>query len=89
MTAKIPSVDAIEYGRRVLDNEIARLRKFEADAAADGRVEQSERWRYMARWLERMRGDGTGCVITAFDSRWLNDGFRAMYKDVLEQRDRA
>lgn len=75
----LPSVEAIEYGRGVLTRQVEQLRRFEADALTSGDAEQSERWRRTADWIEwRILGDGKGCVITGFDPRYANPGYRAV-----------
>lgn len=76
-TVNIPSIEAVTYGRGVLEREIQRLQDFEAQAQARGDAEAALRWRRTYRWAERMLGDGTGCVITAFDARWLDESFRS------------
>ena len=89
----IPSVEAVEYGRSVLQAEIQRLKGFEASAAAKGDRDAAERWGRLHKWLSwQVLGDGEGCVITAFDKRWLDESFRSMMGEVLDkasERDEA
>lgn len=79
----LPSIEAIEYGRRILTQDVERLRKFEADALARGDVEQSKNWQRMANWIEwRILGDGQGCVVTGFDPRYTEPSFRATLEEI-------
>lgn len=83
---KIPSVEAVEYGREVLEREVERLRRFEAKAAERGDVEAAERWGRLRKWLSwQVLGGSEGCVITAFDARWLDESFRRTMGDALER----
>jgi hypothetical protein len=72
---QIPSKEAIEYGRRVIQKEVDRLKGFVETARAHGDFGVAERhdirWRAIAQLLD----DG-GCVIAPFDERWLDDTFR-------------
>lgn len=82
----IPSIEAVEYGRGVLEREIQRLKDFEAQAASRGDDEAEARWRRLYCWLSwSMLGDGEGCVVTAFDARWLDESFRSMMGDTTER----
>lgn len=83
----IPSIEAIEYGRGVLEREVKRLTDFEAQAASRGDDEAAARWARIRKWLSwQVLGDGEGCVVTAFDSRWLNDSFRSVMGDALKPK---
>lgn len=78
----VPSIEAVEYGRGVLEREIKRLQDFEAQAASRGDEEAALRWGRIRKWLSwQVLGDGQGCVITAFDARWLDESFRSMMGD--------
>ena len=82
----IPSIEAVEYGRSVLEREIKRLQDFEAQATSRGDDEAVVRWGRIRKWLSwQVLGDGEGCVITAFDARWLDESFRSMMGDVLDK----
>ncbi len=74
----IPSKDAVEYGRSVIGPKIDKYRRWERQAKAKGDEEQMLSWRRLANMLVRdLYGhDDGGCVIAAFDVRWLDDGFR-------------
>lgn len=78
----VPTAEAVAYGRRVLQHEVDRLRKFELQARARDDVEAAERWRRIYQWIEwSVIGKGEGCVITAFDERWLNESFRSIMSE--------
>lgn len=76
-----PSKDAVEYGRRHLLAEIERLREGERSFNEKGEPDKAARWRFAAYWLDRMLGHG--CVIGAFDERWLDDGFRTVMEEAV------
>lgn len=82
MTVKIPSVETVEYGRRVIERDVERLKDFTCQAIERGDTEQAEDWRRIESWLHRSFLGGEGCVITAFDSRWLNPEFRSIMEEV-------
>jgi hypothetical protein len=76
----MPSVEAVAYGRKVLEQEIQRLAK----ATEKGDTEAAERWGSIHRWLSwSVLGDGEGCTITAFDPRWLDESFRSTISGAL------
>lgn len=80
----VPSVAAVAYGRGVLEREVERLKGFEASALAKGDRDASERWGRLHKWLSwQVLGAGEGCVITAFDARWLDESFRSMMGGAL------
>ena len=81
-TIAIPSKEAVEYGRSVIEREVARLRQGEANYTAKGDAEKAARWWFAAYWLERTLGHG--CVIGPFDARYLDDEWRAWYSGVLD-----
>jgi hypothetical protein len=84
----VPSIEAVEYGRAVLEREIKRLQDFEASATAKGDRDAAERWGRLHKWLSwQVLGDGKGCVITAFDARWLDESFRSTVGAALENAD--
>ena len=77
----IPSVEAVEYGRRVMLNEIGKLKDFEKQARTKGDEDAAERWKLRWKWMDwKLVGPGEGCVITAFDARWLDPEFRRIYE---------
>jgi hypothetical protein len=76
---QIPSKEAIEYGRRVIQKEVDRLKQFARQANGKGDVEVAVRMAVRWRALQQLLGDG-GCVIAPFDERWLDDNFRKMYE---------
>lgn len=79
----VPSIEAVEYGRRVLEREVERLKGFEASAKAKGDPYASERWGRIHKWLSwQVLGAGEGCVITGFDARWLDESFRSIMSQV-------
>ena len=80
----IPSVEAVTYGRAALEREVKRLQDFEASATAKGDRDAAERWGRLHKWLSwQVLGAGEGCVITAFDPRWLDESFRSMMAEAL------
>lgn len=72
----VPSVEAIEYGQRAVGGLRDRLRRWEKECAEKGDDEGAEQWRRMANLIEMRLLGGSGCVITAFDDRWLDPTFR-------------
>jgi len=72
----LPSIEAIKYGRRVLQADVERLRRFEKEALERGDGEQAVQWARIAAWNERTFLGDSGCVITGFDGRWLTPKFR-------------
>lgn len=79
----IPSIEAIEYGRSVLAHHIERYRGFEEQSHAKGDEEQAQRWARIHRALvhDLYGYDEGGCVIVAFDKRWLDPEFRSMMEE--------
>lgn len=80
----VPSVEAVEYGRKVIGRLIDKYRGWEQKAKAAGDEEQEIGWRRIANSLVRdLYGyDDGGCVITAFDKRWLDPEFRRVMEEV-------
>jgi hypothetical protein len=80
----VPSVEAVEYGRRVLNQEIGRLNTFVTEARNRGNEEAAQRWLRIRRWFEyQMLGsDKGGCVVAPFDRRWLDPKFREAMEQV-------
>jgi hypothetical protein len=72
---QIPSKEAIEYGRRVIQKELERYRAFVHKSNQNGQHELAERHAMRSRAIAQLLGDG-GCVIAPFDERWLDDAFR-------------
>jgi hypothetical protein len=72
---QIPSKEAIEYGRRVIQKEVDRYKKFTEVAREKGDIGIAERHDIRWRAVCQLLGDG-GCVIAPFDERWLDDTFR-------------
>ena len=83
---EIPSREAVEYGRKILMNEIVRLRNLQYSSRSEGEELNSLKWKAIADWIDnRILGFEGGCVITGFDVRWLDDSFRSAMKEVYEQ----
>ncbi len=83
---EIPSVEAVTYGRNVIQREIKRLQDFERQARERDDESAADKWHQTSRWLDwQVLGDGKGCVITAFDARWLDEEFRGMMSKVGEK----
>jgi hypothetical protein len=72
---QIPSKEAIEYGRRVIQKEVDRLKGFAHQASSKADIDVAVRMDVRWRALQQLLGDG-GCVIAPFDERWLDDNFR-------------
>lgn len=65
-----------------------KLREFERRSNQDGVHARAERFKRVRIWIQReLLGDPDSCVITAFDERWLNDGFRADMSRSLGAKD--
>lgn len=61
--------EALAWAREKIQRSIDQARQFEREAAEAGK-ENSRQWRLVAYFMDtRLVGDGTGCVITAFDAR--------------------
>lgn len=72
----VPSVETVEYGRRVVLHQIEKLKRFENESRHID-PHKAQEWRMAWRYMERtLIGPGEGCVITAFDERWLDPEFR-------------
>jgi hypothetical protein len=80
---QIPSKEAVEYGRRVIQKEVDRLKGFARRANGNADIEVAVRMDVRWRAIAQLLGDG-GCVIAPFDERWLDDNFRKMYETVIE-----
>jgi hypothetical protein len=76
---QIPSKEAIEYGRRVIQKEVDRFKGFARRANGNADIEVAVRMDVRWRAVQQLLGDG-GCVIAPFDERWLDDNFRKMYE---------
>jgi hypothetical protein len=83
MTPRVPSHEAVEYGQRAVGQVVDRLRTGQANYAAKGEREAERRWRFAANFIERALLGDSGCVITAFDGRWLDDHFREVMTEVF------
>lgn len=77
----LPSIETVEYGRRVIGEVRDLMRKFERDSL---HTAQGERWRMVANVLDRyLLGFGKGsCTITPFDERYLDPAFRATWEQL-------
>lgn len=74
----VPSIEAVEYARKAVGQVRDLIAKWEAEAIAKGHHDDAERHHWAKFLLEhKLLGyeDG-GCVITAFDKRWLDPKFR-------------
>ena len=80
----IPTKEAIEHGRRAIGALRDKARRWQAEAEAAGDDDKARRNKWLAFMLEHdlLGSDEGGCVITAFDLRWLDDGFRSMMEEV-------
>jgi len=81
----IPSKETIEYGRRVIQAEIDLFKRFCQQALDKGEPDQAREWRKRAGMLQMKFMGGEGCVIRPFDSRWLDDDFRAIMENVRRE----
>jgi hypothetical protein len=80
----IPDKATIEYGRHVIQPVHDLLKEWERKAEAEGDDEKRRRMRFAAYMIQhRFLGSGEGCVITSFDERWLDDGFRQSMADAF------
>jgi hypothetical protein len=81
----IPSKEAIEFGRSAATRLAEKLRRWEQESVAKGDRERAERNKWAAWMVERdLLGQSQGCVIAAFDERWLDDEFRSMMEAAKE-----
>jgi hypothetical protein len=77
----LPSKETVEYARQAVKRVIDKYQRFEDECRAKGQAEQADRWRAVHWALTRdLYGyeDG-GCVVVAFDQRWLDDEFRRVH----------
>lgn len=83
----IPSKEAVEYGRKALAQVRDLCAQWEQEAKAKGNSESADRNHWVVFILNhKLLGyDDGGCVITAFDQRWLDDKFRADMEQVRAQ----
>ena len=83
----IPSVDAVEYGRRTIGDFRERMLRFEAQSAGRGDRDKANQWRKVACLLDMflLGSEDGGCVITPFDQRWLDPTFRSIYEEARGQ----
>lgn len=79
-----PSVETVEYGRRVVQAMHDKYARFEQQAREKGDEAQADSWRRITWALTRdlLGYEDGGCVITAFDRRWLDPEWRAWYEGV-------
>lgn len=69
-----PTKEAVRYGRDAMLRELERIDRMAAHETFTS--ERREFYAGMAKWLRMRLMGGEGCVVTAFDERWLDDGFR-------------
>ena len=83
----VPSVEAVEYARKAVERVRDLLLKWEADAKAQGDDAKADKHHWAAFILtHKLLGyDDGGCVITAFDKRWLDPNFREAMEQVRAQ----
>jgi len=83
----VQSIETIEYGRRVIGRLIEKYEGWERQASDEGLDDVARRWRAVHSALRRdLYGyDDGGCVITAFDKRWLDPEFRDAMAEVWSQ----
>jgi hypothetical protein len=81
----IPSIETVEYGRKAITAAVERYEEFSRQAASDGNAEAAKRHRIRANVMRHELLGGEGCVITAFDQRWLNPEFRAATTEIRQQ----
>lgn len=60
---------AVAWARAKVQQEVDKLRDWQAKDAAAGEKERSDRWRRHVNHLKRTFIGGDGCVIAAFDER--------------------
>lgn len=82
----LASVEAIEYGRRVTIPLRDKLRAWEAKALDEGDELKASKMRFAAYMIETtlLGYEDGGCVITAFDQRWLDPDFRKVMQEARE-----
>lgn len=74
-----PDKETVDRTRSSLEGVLEQGRRI----AATKSPEHREGMEQMARLIEwRLMGDGTGCVITSLDRRWLDDEFREKMSDL-------
>ena len=78
----IPSIESIEYGRRVVGDFRSRMARFEDQAFKRNDRDAAEQWGTVVRLIDMflLGDDDGGCVVQPFDQRWLDPGFRGHYK---------
>ena len=83
----VPSVEAVEYARSALEQVRDLLQEWEAKAKAEGDDAKADKHHWAAFILNhKLLGyDDGGCVITAFDKRWLDPEFREAMEKVRAQ----
>ena len=75
----IPSVESVEFGRRVVQN----LRDKYQHLAEASEPQYRERWAFLVKMIDRDMLNSEGCVVTAFDERWLDSEFRfCLWRDL-------
>ena len=84
---EVPSVEAVEYARSALEQVRDLLQEWEAKAKAEGDDAKADKHHWAAFILNhKLLGyDDGGCVITAFDKRWLDPNFREAMEQVRAQ----
>lgn len=70
-----PSRDTIEYGRRAVERVVVLLDQMSKSPNIDS-ADRKEGYRRASRLVEDKLCGSEGCVISAFDKRWLDDDFR-------------
>lgn len=80
----VPPVEAVQYGRRVVEAVREQYRSFERAALANGNTDSARRFRavHTALTRELLGHEDGGCVIVPFDARWLDEPFRALMAKV-------
>lgn len=81
----IPDKATIEYGRRTIGALRDKLKDWEQKAAREGNEDRQRRCRYAGMMIDRELLGGEGCVIAAFDERWLDDEFRQVMGEARER----
>lgn len=81
---EVPSVEAVEYARKAVEQVRDLIDKWEAEAKAEGDTAKADKHHWVSFILtHKLLGyDDGGCVVTAFDKRWLDPEFRRMMEAI-------
>lgn len=82
---EVPSVEAVEYARKAVEQVRDLLDKWEAEAKTQGDEAKADKhhWASFILTHKLLGYDDGGCVITAFDKRWLDPKFREAMEAIV------